>query len=239
MEDKEKTKKKDFIELEFTARIKESGIIFDTNIKEDAKIINLPAESLKPLKICIGEEMVVKGLDKELDDKEIGKKYFADVKPEEGFGMRNSKLIRTVSMKMFIERNINPVKGLMLNMDGMIARIASVSGGRVMVDFNNPLAGKKIKYEFTIKKIIKENKEKLMSLAKFFCGEEPKEDDIKIEGKKAEITLKSRANSEFLKKKIKEILELETIIKKKEEKKEVKNEENRGERKVSETQFLK
>ena len=209
----EKTKKKDFIELEFTARIKESGIIFDTNIKEDAKSMDINSENLKPLKICIGQEMVVRGLDKELENKEVGEKCKINVTPEDGFGMRNPKLIRIIPMKVFIERNINPVKGLILNMDGMIARIASVSGGRVTIGLNNPLSGKIVQYDFVIKRIIKEEKEKIISLTRFFCGEEPDEKDIVIEGKKAEIRLKSKINTEFLRIKIKDTLGLEAEIK--------------------------
>lgn len=215
----EMTKKNDFIELEFTAKIRESGAIFDTNIKEDAKKANMPAENLKPLNICIGQGMVVKGLDKGLENKEVEKKYEIDVSPEESFGLRDSKLIRTIPMKVFIERKINPLKGLMLNMDGMLARIVSVSGGRVMVDFNNPLSGKIIRYEFIIKKIIENDEEKISSLAQFLCNEEAK---VKIDGKKAEIELKSRKNFGFLKKKVKEILDIEIEAKEKKEEKEQK-----------------
>lgn len=204
-----KTRKKDFIELKFLAKIKESGIIFDTNMEEEAKKANLPGKS-KPLRICIGQNMVIKGLDKELEDKEIGKKYAVDIKPEEGFGVRNSKLIRMIPIKIFLEKKISPIKGLMLNMDNMLARIVSVSSGRVMVDFNNPLSGKVIQYEFTIEKIISEDIEKIDSLAEFFCGEKS---GAKVEGKKAEIKLKSMRNADFLKKKAKEILDIDLDIK--------------------------
>jgi FKBP-type peptidyl-prolyl cis-trans isomerase 2 len=56
----------------------------------------------------------------------------------------------------------------MLNLDGMIAKILSVSGGRVITDFNNPLAGKDIEYEFTIKKKVTDEKEKINALQDFF-----------------------------------------------------------------------
>lgn len=205
----EKTRKKDFVELKFLAKIKESGIIFDTNIEEEAKKASLPMKS-KPLKICIGQGMVIKGLDKELENKEVGKRYIVDINPEEGFGVRNSKLIRMIPMKIFLEKKISPVRGLMLNMDNMLAKIVSVSSGRVMVDFNNPLSGKIIEYEFIIERIISENKEKIDSLAEFFCGEKS---EANIEGKKAEIKLKSMRNADFLKKKAKEILDIDIEIK--------------------------
>lgn len=217
----EKTKKNDFIELDFTARIKDSGMIFDTTIEKDAKEAKLPVKNLKPLEICIGQDMVVKGFDKELENKEIGKKYSADVSPKESFGERNSKLVKTVPMKIFIEKQINPVRGLMLSMDGMIARIISVSGGRVMVDFNNPLAGKVITYNFEIKKKIEDMKEKIRVLAKFFVGENP---HVELENNKTIVELKSKINADVLKKKAKEILGIEIEVREKKEEEKAKEE---------------
>ena len=99
-----KIQNKDFIEVEFTAKLKESEIVFDTNIKEEAEKAKLPSGKLKPLEICVGQGMVVKGFDKEFENKEVGKKYVVDVSPKEGFGDRNPKLIKTVPMKVFLEK---------------------------------------------------------------------------------------------------------------------------------------
>ncbi len=213
----EKTKKNDFIELDFTAKVKDSGMIFDTTIEKDAKEANLPVKNLKPMEICIGQDMVVKGFDKEIENKEVGKKYSADVSPKESFGERNPRLIKTVPMKIFIEKQINPTRGLMLSMDGMIARIASVSGGRVMVDFNNPLAGKIVTYNFEIRKKIEDMKEKIRVLTKFFVGENP---HVELENGKTIVELKSKRNYDVLKKKAKEILGIEIEVKEKKEKEE-------------------
>ena len=55
-------------------------------------------------------------------------------------------------MKIFIQQKINPIPGVMFNFDGRIAKVLTVSGGRVMIDFNNPIAGKNY-YCFWKKKI--------------------------------------------------------------------------------------
>lgn len=160
-----KTKKGDFIEIEYIGYANRE--IFDTNIKSEAEKINLKID-VRPLVVCIGQEMVVKGFDRQLEDKELGRKYKIVIEPEEGFGKRNPSLIRTIPYSAFRQQNLNPAPGMMLNLDGMIAKILSVSGGRVITDFNNPLSGKDIEYEFTIKKIITDDKEKLNSLQDFF-----------------------------------------------------------------------
>ena len=187
----DKSKRKDFVEIEFTGKIKESGQIFDTNLKEDAEKIGV--KDIKPLRICIGEGMVVKGFDDALEGKEIGKSCSIEVEPKNAFGLRDPKLIKIVPISVFHEKEVNPYPGLVLNIDGVLARISSVSGGRVITDFNMPLSGKTVIYGFKITKIIETQEEKLKVLAEFFLKEVK---EVKIDGKKAIILLaKSVAKS--------------------------------------------
>ena len=53
-----KLKKKDFIELEFTGRVKD-GEIFDSNIEKDLKKIN-PEGKAKPFIFSLGQGMFIK-----------------------------------------------------------------------------------------------------------------------------------------------------------------------------------
>jgi FKBP-type peptidyl-prolyl cis-trans isomerase 2 len=194
-----KTRKGDFIEVEYTGYA--NGEIFDTNIREKAR--ELGDIEARPLILCIGQEMVVKGFDRQLADKEVGKEYKIEITPEEGFGKRNPSLIKTVPMSAFREQQMNPAPGMMLNMDGMIAKILSVSGGRVITDFNNPLSGKDIEYEFTVRKIITDDKEKIDSLQDFFFK---KKFNFKIEGKKVVFEPDAQPFVKIVGKKLGEIL---------------------------------
>jgi len=164
-------KKGDFVELEFTGKNLGNNEIFDTNVPEEAKKLNPKAEP-KPLQICIGQGMVVKGFDEALEGKEIGRKHKIQLSPEKAFGKRQSELVRLMPMKIFLAQKIRPEPGMTLALDDNLVRIVSVSGGRVLVDFNNPLAGKDVEYEFTIKKILADIKEKTSALQKFLFGQE-------------------------------------------------------------------
>ncbi len=161
-----KVKKGDFIELEFTAKIKD-GDIFDTNIKKDAKNLNI-SSNIKPLILSVGHSMIIPGLDSSLVGKEIGKTYEETFSPEQAFGKRNPKLIKMIPKRAFKEQNIEPQTGMQLNLDGQIAKIISASGGRILVDFNNPLAGKSVTYKFKINKKITDKNEKINALQDFF-----------------------------------------------------------------------
>ena len=77
-------------------------------------------------------------------------------------------MIKIIPIKVFHEKQMNPYPGMSIQLDNYIAKILSVSGGRVTVDFNNPLAGKDVDYEFTIKRKIEDDKEKVNALQDFF-----------------------------------------------------------------------
>lgn len=163
----ETIKKHDFIELAFVGKIKETGEIFDTNVEEEIKKIKSNFEA-KPYLISVGHSMTIKGLDNDLEGKEVGKEYTSEFKPEDAFGKRNPSLIRMIPIKLFLEQQIMPQKGMQLSLDGSLVKIVSVSGGRVLVDSNNPLAGKVVSYKYRIVRKITDEKEKVNALQDFF-----------------------------------------------------------------------
>lgn len=178
--------KNDFIEIEFSG--KANGEIFDTTNKEEAKKIGLDTE-VKPIMVSVGNEMLLKGLDEDLIGKEVGKSYSKFLKPEAAFGKRNPAMIKTVPIKVFHEKQINPYPGLTVQMDQYIAKILAVSGGRVSVDFNNPLSGKDVSYDYTIKRKVDDNNDKVNALQDFFFRQrfEYEIKDKKVIFKKPEI----------------------------------------------------
>ena len=95
----EKTKNKDFVEIKFTGFA--NNEMFDSNIAEDLHKINPKAKEDK-LIVVVGESMVVKGFDNELQDKELDKEYEIVVKPSEGFGQRNKTLMKTILKKLVL-----------------------------------------------------------------------------------------------------------------------------------------
>lgn len=167
MKSEEKTKEGDFVEIEFTGYV--NGKIFDSNIQEDLEKISENKEvRLQKTIVIIGEGMVVSGLDKALEDKEINKFYEIHIPYKEAFGERRKELVKTIPLHVFTKHNVNPYPGAVLYLDNMLVRIITVSGARVITDFNNPLASKNIDYKFKIKKILKNEKEKLESFFIFF-----------------------------------------------------------------------
>ncbi len=157
-------KKGDFIELDFTGIIKDEGTVFDTTKKEVAEKEHLHShKEFKPIIICVGEGHVIPGLDKQLEGLEIGK-HTIEVPAEEAFGKKSAKLLQLIPKKIFEKNGLKPVPGLEVNVDNQLGIIRSVSGGRVIVDFNHPLAGKDLIYEIEIKRKVESQEEQVHAL---------------------------------------------------------------------------
>src|SRR3989338_9121973 len=204
--------KGDFVEIEYTGKIKEGNIIFDTTDEKIAKENNLHNHDFSPAIICIGEEQILKGIDKNLEGKGIGKEYEFDIKPEDAFGKKNAKLIQLIPTAKFKQQSIEPVPGMQLNIDSMVGTVKTVSGGRTLVDFNHPLAGKELLYKVKINKKITDSKEKLNGYVKLTLG--TKYFEATVENGNAKITLKNEIPEEIQERLIEKIAELMPEIKK-------------------------
>jgi len=111
--------------------------------------------------------MFLKGVENFLIGKDIGN-YNLNLEPEKAFGKRQQQFIQMISMKIFKEKKLNPFPGAIFNFDGKMAKVLSVSGGRVLVDFNNPLSGKSVNYKLKILRKIDDMNEKTRALIDFF-----------------------------------------------------------------------
>jgi len=205
-------KKGDFVEIEYTGKVKEGNIIFDTTDEKVAKEHNLHGHDFSPQVICVGEEQALPGIDKNLEGKEIGKEYDIEIKPEDAFGNKNAKLIQLIPTNKFKQQNIQPMPGLQINIDGMVGIVKTVSGGRTMIDFNHPLAGKDLLYKIKINKKIEDDKEKLKGYVKLSLG--MKDFNAEIKEGNAKITLKTEIPNEAKEKLSEKITELIPSIKK-------------------------
>ena len=107
--------------------------------------------------------MFLEGIEDFLVGKEIGE-YEVELSPEKAFGNRNSSLVNIISARIFKENKLNPIPGMMFNLDGRAVKILSVSGGRITVDFNNPLAGKDVVYKIKVLRKVDDINEKAKAL---------------------------------------------------------------------------
>ena len=159
-------KKGDFVELEYTGRLKEEGVVFDTTSKEIAEKSGIFNErsTYGPVTIALGAGHMLQGLDNALEGKEIGKEYTIELEPEKAFGKKDAKLLKLISTSKFKNQGVNPLPGLRVTIDGLMGIIKTVTGGRTIVDFNHPLSGRTVVYDVKLLRVVSDTKEKLLSL---------------------------------------------------------------------------
>jgi FKBP-type peptidyl-prolyl cis-trans isomerase SlyD len=161
--------KGDFIKLNYTGMF-EDGRAFDTTNEELAKkedIFN-PRGLYGGDVVIVGAGHTIEGLDEDLVGKEVGYTGKVTIPPEKAFGPSDPKLIESVSITKFKERNVHP--GMNVELDGKRGVVSRVIGRRVTVDFNSPLAGKSVDYEYTIEKLLEDETEKIQGLLALYTG---------------------------------------------------------------------
>jgi FKBP-type peptidyl-prolyl cis-trans isomerase SlyD len=161
--------KGDFIKLNYTGRF-EDGRIFDTTDEELAKkedIFN-PRGLYGGDVVIVGAGHTIEGLDEDLEGKEAGYSGTVSIPPEKAFGPSNSKLIETVSITKLQDRNVH--LGMPVEIEGRRGVVIRVIGRRVTIDYNSPLAGKTVTYEYTIEKLLEDDVEKIQGLLALYTG---------------------------------------------------------------------
>lgn len=191
-------KEHDFVEIEYTGKFAEDSTVFDTSDEALAKKSGIYTEGMRygPLTICIGEQQVIAGLDKNLIGKEAGKDYTFKVSPEDGFGKKDAKLLVLVPSGAFKKQNINVMPGLQVEIDGRMGTIRNVTGGRVIVDFNHPFSGKDLIYDVKIRRMVEDKAEQLSSLLYLMLGAKP---DLSVVEGAATVTIEQTLPPELAK----------------------------------------
>jgi len=191
-----KVKEGDFVELEYTGIIIDSGIVFDTTDKELGATSGLDPDMIYgPAVICMGQGQLLPGLEKLLVGKELGE-YEFDLAPHDAFGKKDPKKIRLMNINAFKKENIDPSPGMQVTVDSEMGTVKTVTGGRVIVDFNSPLSGKDLKYKLKLLRKVDDDTEKLKGYMKLSFGVDT---DPKISEGKAEIDMKKEMNPQIKK----------------------------------------
>ncbi|MEM0350867.1 MAG: peptidylprolyl isomerase [Archaeoglobaceae archaeon] len=186
----------DFVRISYTARL-EDGKIIDTTDAEIAKKEGIFNENARygDIYAVLGEGHILKGLEEDIIGKEVGYKGLAVVPPEKGFGNYDPNKKDTFSITRFRER---PEIGQRVRIGDKIGTVERIVGRRVVVDFNHPLAGKKITFEYEIKEKLEKIEDKLKALFMIHTGINVKR--VVVEGEKAivEVPTDSYLNQIFL-----------------------------------------
>lgn len=158
----------DFIVVELTGLAEETGEVFDTTSEETAKEQGTYDEkrTYGPRLVVAGEGWVLKGLDTRLRGLKVGEEQKIEIPAAEAFGERDAENVQTIPFRVLRSKGVNPALGAELEIDGRTAVVRSIGAGRVQVDYNPRLAGRKIVYTVKVTELIEDEKAKFRALIK-------------------------------------------------------------------------
>ncbi|HXG50635.1 MAG TPA: peptidylprolyl isomerase [candidate division Zixibacteria bacterium] len=130
------------VSIEYVLR-DETGQVIESNVGKE------------PLTYVHGAGQIVPGLEKGLAGLGRGARKTVTVKPEDGYGPLNPDLVQEMPKEKFPAGSLDPGTVLMMQTpQGPIPiRVREVKEKTVVVDLNNPLAGKTLTFDVTIKDI--------------------------------------------------------------------------------------
>ncbi|KZN24133.1 peptidylprolyl isomerase [Haladaptatus sp. R4] len=151
-----------FISLDYTARTAEDEDLVDTTSEEVAEEEGIEAEDREfgPRTIVLGAGHIFEDVEEDIYGKEAGDEGTVSV--EQAFGEYDNEQVRTISADKIGEDDRYP--GARVNVDGQQGYVETIIGGRARVDFNHPLAGEDIEYDYEIVEEVEDAEEKAKGL---------------------------------------------------------------------------
>ncbi|ADB60552.1 peptidylprolyl isomerase FKBP-type [Haloterrigena turkmenica DSM 5511] len=163
----------DFVELEYTAYTADDDQLVDTTDPEVAEEegVDDQGQEFKPRTIVLGEGHIFGAVEDDIIGSEPGDEGTVTVPAEEAFGEYDPDDVQTVSAEKIDEDDRYP--GANVQIDGQQGYISTIIGGRARVDFNHPLAGEDVEYEYEILGEVDDREKQAAGLFEMFLGMEP------------------------------------------------------------------
>lgn len=167
----------DFIKIEYTGKDK-NGKVFDSTSGEVAKALH---GKEGPLLLIVGRDVLLPGLQDAIEQLNPGQETDVELTPEKAFGTRSRELIKVMAIKEFEQMDAMPQPGLQVEFETdqgkTVGTIRSVNSGRVLVDFNHPLADQTVRYHVKLVEVAPDDLRKVQ----FILGEMGLEAEVKKE----------------------------------------------------------
>jgi FKBP-type peptidyl-prolyl cis-trans isomerase 2 len=174
----------------------EDNELFETTVETLAKEKNIHKEGALygPAPLIVGTDRMVKGLEGSLLAAELGKEIEVTVPPADAYGERDPKKVEVHSMAEIMrlpefkkgDEEIAPGARVVIN--NKAGTIISANPGRVRVDFNHQLAGKTLRYKYTLRSKAETAHDKVAFILEMYYGK-PGDFKVHVKGEEADIVL--------------------------------------------------
>jgi FKBP-type peptidyl-prolyl cis-trans isomerase SlyD len=154
----------DFVRLAYTARTVDGGQLVDTTDEEVAEDegVEDQQESFEPRIIAVGAGHIFDAVEEDFIGGEPGDSGSVTVPAVEAFGEYDEGEVRTVSADRIPEDDRYP--GGHVDIDGEHGHVETIIGGRARVDFNHPLAGEDVEYDYEVLDTVEDRLERAQGM---------------------------------------------------------------------------
>ena len=153
----------------------ETGDLIETTREEIAKEHEMHQEgrSYTPMVCIVGTGNLIAGFEAALKDAKVGKEVEVEIAPADAYGEKDASLVETISIDK-LRRAVQDPNSLYLgapvNINGRQGYLSYLAAGRARIDYNHPMAGKTLKYVFTVIKEVKGKEDKVLGLLESNSG---------------------------------------------------------------------
>tara|TARA_B100000900_G_scaffold133416_1_gene112992 strand:+ start:631 stop:1473 length:843 start_codon:yes stop_codon:yes gene_type:complete len=153
----------------------ETGDLIETTREEIAKEHEMHQEgrSYTPMVCIVGTGNLIAGFEAALKDAKVGKEVEVEIAPVDAYGEKDASLVETISIDK-LRRAVQDPNSLYLgapvNINGRQGYLSYLAAGRARIDYNHPMAGKTLKYVFTVIKEVKGKEDKVLGLLESNSG---------------------------------------------------------------------
>ena len=153
----------------------ETGDLIETTREEIAKEHEMHQEgrSYTPMVCIVGTGNLIAGFETALKDAKVGKEVEVEIAPADAYGEKDASLVETISIDK-LRRAVQDPNSLYLgapvNINGRQGYLSYLAAGRARIDYNHPMAGKTLKYVFTVIKEVKGKEDKVLGLLESNSG---------------------------------------------------------------------
>jgi len=133
-----------------------SVVKFDYTLTVEGQVVDT-SDGKQPLEYTQGQGAIIPGLEKEMVGMKVGESKHVTVAPVDAYGAVNPAAFQEVPRTAF-PPDINLQPGMVLPLkdnDGraLPALVSEVSGDKVVLNFNHPLAGKELTFDVKVVEI--------------------------------------------------------------------------------------
>ena len=160
----------------------ETEKLIETTREEAAKEHDVHDENrtYSPMVTVVGEGQLIPGFEAHLAEAEAETDYSFDIEAAEAYGARDASLVETIAQNVLLRSVRDPEmlgSGSPVEIGGRTGVLQFLSAGRARIDYNHPLAGVTLRYDYRITKVVEDRSEKVTTLLSMNTGR----DDFEVE----------------------------------------------------------